>query len=86
MRALCHAKLLQMQVIIEDSEMLAYGCPRFLFKMDKDCVCMNQAHPCRVLASAHKTPGMPTSQRRKDFGSPAASKSSLRVSSLRKPC
>ncbi len=56
MRALCHAKLLQMQVIIEDSEMLAYGCPRFLFKMDKDCVCMNQAHPCRVLASAHKTP------------------------------
>lgn len=40
-----------LQVITEDSDMLAYGCPRVMFKMDKNGegqeICMAELSQCR---------------------------------------
>jgi hypothetical protein len=50
------------QVISEDSDMLAYGCPRVLFKLDKGGegqeVCAAELPQCRSPSFAGFTPDM----------------------------
>ena len=51
-----------LQVITEDSDMLAYGCPRVLFKMDRNGegqeICMGDLPQCRAPSFAGFTPDM----------------------------
>ena len=49
-------------MITEDSDMLAYGCPRVLFKMDKGGegqeICVGDLPQCRAPSFAGFTPDM----------------------------